>query len=106
MVKILDVVDRLSRIDDLIRKKKTGNSKEFARTIKISRSQIFNYLDYLKDMGVAINYNKPANSYEYTGEYIPKIQSPLKIIKRSELEHIEGGLNNFSISQFYWSPIG
>lgn len=96
MVKILDVVDRLSRINDLIKNKKTGNSNELAKTIRLSRSQIFNYLDHLKDMRVEINYNKTTRSYEYTGDFIPKIQSPLRIVKRSELEKIEGGLNYFS----------
>lgn len=90
-MKILDVVDRLSRIDDLIRNKKTGSSSELAKTIRLARSQIFNYWDYLKGLGVEINYNKTAQSYEYTGEFIPEIQSPLRIIKRSELEHIETG---------------
>jgi len=106
MVKILDVVDRLSRINDLIQKRETGNSIELARKIRLSRSQIFNYLDYFKDMGVEINYNKAAKSYEYTGDFIPEIQSPFRIIKKSELENIEGGRNYFSINQFYWSQIG
>jgi len=106
MVKILDVVDRLSRIDDLIRNKKTGSSAELAKTIRLSRSHIFNYLDYLKDLGVEINYNKSTRSYEYTGEFIPEIQSPLRIVKRSELEQIEGGLMYFTTVQFNWTPFG
>lgn len=106
MVKILDVVEHLSEIDNLIRNKKTGNSAELAATIKLSRSQVFNYLGYLKDMGVDINYNKMTRSYEYTGEFIPEIQSPLKIVKRSELKNIEGGQNYLSRVQFYWTLIG
>lgn len=106
MVKILDVIERLSKIDALIRNKKTGNSTELAKTIRLSRSHVFNYLDYLKDMGVDIKYNKIARSYEYTGEFIPEIQSPLRIVKRSELEKIEGGQNYFSRVQFYWTLIG
>jgi len=104
MVKILDVVDRLSRLDGLISSKKTGNSTELAHKIKLSRSQIFNYLDYLKDLGVEINYNKSTRSYEYTGEFIPEIQSPLKIVRKSELEQIEGGLMYFTTVQFNWTP--
>jgi hypothetical protein len=106
MVKILDIVERLSRIDNLIRNRKTGNSNELAKTIRLSRSQIFNYLDYLKDMRVEINYNKTARSYEYTDDFIPEIQSPLRIVKKSELENIEGGQNYFSRVQFYWALIG
>lgn len=105
MVKILDVVDRLSRIDDLIRNKKTGSSAELAKTIRLSRSHIFNYLDYLRDIGIEINYNKTARSYEYTGEYIPEIQSPLRIVKKSELENINGGQMYFPKVQFYWTLI-
>ena len=104
MVKILDVVDRLSRIDDLIRNKKTGSSAELAITIRLSRSHIFNYLDYLRDIGIEINYNKATRSYEYTGEYVPEIQSPLKIVRRSELEQIEGGRMYFPTVQFNWTP--
>lgn len=105
MVKILDVVDRLSRIDDLIRNKKTGSSAELAKTIRLSRSHIFNYLDYLRDIGIEINYNKAARSYEYTGEYVPEIQSPLKIVRKSELKQIEGGQKYFPTVQFNWTLI-
>jgi len=84
MVKVIEVVERLSRIHELILSKKTGRPDDFAKTIKVSKSQIFNYLDYIRDFGAEVTYNNAAQSYEYTGEYIPEFSKPIKLVKKKD----------------------
>lgn len=92
MVKILDVVERLMRMDRLIRDGKTGSAKRFATELGISRSHLFNHFEELKDLGVDIKFNKANSSYEYCGDLEPQIQKPLKVIrKRQELSDTYGG---------------
>ena len=47
-MKIFEIVERFDLICKLIKEEKTGTAKEFATKNGISRSMLFNYLDYLK----------------------------------------------------------
>ena len=92
MIKILDVVERMIRMDHLIKEGRTGNAKKFAGELSISRSHLFNHFDELKDMGIEISYNRDINSYEYSGEMELEIQNPLRVIERQkQLIGITGG---------------
>nr|WP_320117336.1 HTH domain-containing protein [uncultured Marinifilum sp.] len=93
MVKALNVVERLIKMDSLIKKEKTGNSYQFARQLGISRSQFYNDIDELEDLGIKIRYNKYKLSYEYFGDYVLEIHQPLKIIRKTEeLKNTCGGI--------------
>ncbi len=81
-MKIIELVERLNRVHKLILNKKTGRPDDFAKTIKVSKSQIFNYLDYIRDFGAEITYNSSAESYEYTGDYIPEFSKPIKLVRK------------------------
>lgn len=85
MVKALNVVERLIKMDSLIKKEKTGNSNQFAQKLGISRSQFYNDIDELKDLGIKIRYNKYKLSYEYFGAYVLEIHQRLKIICKTEV---------------------
>jgi biotin operon repressor len=92
MVKILDVVERLMKMDKLIRQKRTGNAKVFADKLNISRSHLFNHLEELKDIGIEVSYNRKMTTYEYSGEMELEIQNPLRVISRKDqLSEISGG---------------
>lgn len=59
---------KVLRMDFLIRHRCTGNAVEFARKLDLSRSTLFNYLDYLRnDLGVDILYDKYGETYRYDG---------------------------------------
>ncbi|MFW6219219.1 MAG: HTH domain-containing protein [Bacteroidota bacterium] len=46
---IFKLIGKIQRIDMLIRQERTGNADEFAEMLGISRRQVYNYLDELKD---------------------------------------------------------
>lgn len=62
----LKYVERLQRMDQLIRMKATGTSKEFATRMGISRSVLMEALRDLKDIGCEITYCSARKSYYYT----------------------------------------
>jgi predicted DNA-binding transcriptional regulator YafY len=63
---LLKYLERLKRIDDLIRRKVTGSPNEFAIKLEISRSQLLNDLKELKELGAPISYSSTYRSYYYT----------------------------------------
>jgi len=72
-MRALDILNRLERMDQLIRLKATGNPKEFAARLGISQSLLFYNLDLLKSMGAPIRYCKQAGRYEYEQPVILEI---------------------------------
>ncbi len=58
-------IERLKNIHLLIQQKKTGSPIEFAKSIKVSVSHLYNILEDLKDKGFPIKYNRTTKSYFY-----------------------------------------
>ena len=57
--------DKITKINDLICKEKTGNSYELAKKIGKSRSTVFIYLGYMRKIGAPIYYCRYRRSYYY-----------------------------------------
>ncbi len=64
-MKAIDILNRLKRMDELIRRKATGNPREFAARLGISESLLYLNIELLKSMGGPIQYCKEKDSYEY-----------------------------------------
>ncbi|MBY0435904.1 MAG: hypothetical protein K2U26_17565 [Cyclobacteriaceae bacterium] len=64
---LLKYIERLKRMDDLIRRKATGDVNCFALKLGISRSQISQDLHELRNIGVPIKYCKYRKTYFYEG---------------------------------------
>ena len=62
---ILRYLNKLYYIDNLIRKKATGNQKDFARKIGMSRSMLNEYIKEMKELGFPISYCRRRNTYYY-----------------------------------------
>jgi Carboxypeptidase regulatory-like domain/TonB-dependent Receptor Plug Domain/HTH domain len=63
-------VDRLKRMDDLIRRKATGKAEEFARKMEISRSQLLQDIKNLREMGAPIEFDTYRQTYSYDKDYV------------------------------------
>lgn len=64
-MKTLEILERYQKIDKLIKRRSTGNPKSFAKKLGVSKSQLFNYLEELRDRGAEISYNKTLETYIY-----------------------------------------
>jgi len=58
-------INRLKRMDQLIRLKSTGNPIEFARKMKVSERNLFVYLADLRKLGAPLTWSSIRNSYVY-----------------------------------------
>lgn len=59
---------KVLHMDFLIQHRCTGNAVEFAQKLDLSRSALFNYLDYMRnDLGVGILYDRYGETYCYDG---------------------------------------
>lgn len=65
---LLKYIQRLERIDQLIRLKATGSSNQFANKIGISRSMLMENLREMKEMGAPIVYCRHRETYYYSTE--------------------------------------
>ena len=92
-MKIDKYIERIERIDQLIRLKATGSPTEFADKLGISESSIYEYLKYLKDKGGPIEFDKEVNSYYYTHQ--TKFTFKYCDINKEQMEEIKGGENIF-----------
>jgi predicted DNA-binding transcriptional regulator YafY len=59
------IIDRLERLDYLIRIKATGTPTELSRKLNLSERCTYNYIDLLKQLGAPISYCRKRNSYYY-----------------------------------------
>ena len=66
---ILKYIDRAKRMDDLIRRKATGNAEEFARKLGVSRRILMENIGDLKELGAPICYDEFCKSYYYKSEF-------------------------------------
>ncbi|MCH7399021.1 HTH domain-containing protein [Belliella sp. DSM 107340] len=72
------LIERISRLDQLIRLKSTGTPKELANRLEISESTLYETISMMKQLGAPINYDKLRKSYYYQAE--GKIE--IKFIKK------------------------
>jgi hypothetical protein len=89
---LLKYIDRVKRMDNLIRLKATGCANEFASKLGISPSQLFQDLKEMKQLGAPIQYCSVRKSYVYESN------GRLTIDFMSDGQHIKGGKNIFNFN--------
>ncbi|BDD02368.1 HTH domain-containing protein [Persicobacter psychrovividus] len=66
-------VNRLNRIDLLIRRKATGSPKELANLLEVSPRTITNSINILRDLGADIYFCHSSKSYVYSARFSFKL---------------------------------
>jgi hypothetical protein len=91
---VLRYFKKLQLIDSLIRRKATGNQKQFAEKILMSRSMLNEYLKEMKELGFPINYCKQKKTYYYEeeGSMVKKLFENSS--NKSATEHNENDLQS------------
>lgn len=85
-------LERISRIDQLVRLKKTGSAEQLASKLGISRSTLFETLNLMKDYGAEIAYCPHRQTYYYTQEGCFEIGfKPKNKLSKDDMEKISGG---------------
>ncbi len=97
-MKFLDALQRLQRLDRLIRTKATGDIKSLADKLEVSERTAYNLLDHLRELGAEIEYCHNRHSYHYPNGTGLQIK-----IKLDNGESIRGGSSplNYSNSEIF-----
>lgn len=61
----IETLNRITKIDHLIRIKGTGTPKQLAQRVNISESTLYLYISRMKEMGAPIAYDSSRNTYFY-----------------------------------------
>ncbi len=86
-------IERIKKIHQLISDEKTGTPAFFASKMHICRSQLYNELVYLKNLGAPIKYCKKKESFYYAVPFELELRCSLKIIVDDEETEIFGGFS-------------
>ena len=84
-------LNRLKKLDTLIQQGKTGAPEEFADRLGLSRSQLYNILEELKDLGAPIEYNRSVRSFYYREAFQIVTVAYVEFITPQGTERIYGG---------------
>ena len=63
-----DIIDRLSRLDHLIRIKSTSTPAQLAERLNLSERSIYDYINFMKELGCPIKFDSYRESYFYEEE--------------------------------------
>jgi hypothetical protein len=90
-MKALEQLERLKRMNELIKAQCTGTPDEFANMLNISRRQLYEYISYIKDLGVDIGYSKRLRTFYLTNDHELTVTCNIKVISKKESININGG---------------
>ena len=62
-------IDRLYKIHQLILQENTDTPDEFAAMFHLSRRQIYNIIDQLKDYGADIRFSRTKHTFYYANDF-------------------------------------
>jgi hypothetical protein len=101
-VKFIEQLQRLERLDQLIRLKMTGTPSQLASRLNMSERNVYNLIEVVRALGIEVYYCEQRNSYCYAGNF--HIRFLIHAIDNSD--EIIGGekkLNIFSLLQNFCS---
>lgn len=95
-------IERIQKAHQLICSENTGKPEVFALKLRISRSQLYNDLDFFKSFKAVIKYSKKTESFYYAQPFDLEISYSLKIITDKEEQQISGG---FYFNPLFWTEV-
>lgn len=68
-MQVFKQIERLNLLDKLISQRRTGNPECLAKRLSLSVSRLARIIEYLRDRGVPIQYDRTSQTYYYTVDY-------------------------------------
>lgn len=90
--------ERINKAHQLILNENTGTPQDFANKLKISRSQLYNLINLLKEYNAPIKYSKKSKNFYYSIPFDLELKYSLKIILEKDSEKF---LEENTSVQFY-----
>jgi hypothetical protein len=82
--------DKLAQIDQLIRTEASGSPEHFAGKLKLAKSTMYEYLNFMKDLGAEIIFDRQRNCFKYKRPCRLQLIK-IEIIDDHDLNEIKGG---------------
>ncbi|MCP4762132.1 MAG: hypothetical protein GY870_10135 [archaeon] len=84
-------IERIQRINKHIYNEKSGRPDEFARRMGISKRQLYNIIEMLKDFDAPIRYDRNRETFFYDSDFNLDIRFSMRILTDQEDKSIFGG---------------
>ena len=84
-MKLLEQIERINRLHEMIKYRRTGTPQQLARRLNLSTSIVYKLMDELKLREVPIEYSRQLGSYYYSRSFQMKISIDFKTIAEEEL---------------------
>lgn len=88
---VIELKDKIERLDQLIRMKATGVPKQLAKKFNTTERNIYRLLNQLKEMGCPIYFDKERESYCYKNEGAIIFKFEPKSADNKAIEEFRGG---------------
>ncbi len=89
-------IERFQKLNTLIEQEKTGTPAELSTRLGVSRTKLYEMIDYLKAIGKKVAYSRPLRSFYYKDKTKVEILFSLRVIDRDEeAKKIAGGTHFF-----------
>ena len=96
MHKIFSQIDRLQLLHNLIESEHTGTPVELAKSLQISRRQLYNLLDEFSLFGGEVKYNRKKKTFYFSHPLVFKIEILIRPLTEDEMKKNNGGISFFS----------
>jgi len=84
-------IERIQKAEKLIRFEKTGNPELLANKLGVSRRQMYRIIEFFKEFGAPIKYNRVSETFYYENDFELQIDFSIKALTECEIEEINGG---------------
>lgn len=98
-MKTFDYLERIKKLNKLIRSSQTGTPAELAAVMGMSQSHLFRCMKELENFGMKIQYSRSLKTYFYVNDDELTIFYSLKLIAESKTKEILGGMQLLSSLQ-------
>jgi len=102
-MKMIGQLQRIQKINRMIKSARTGTPKEFADELGISESHFYRYIEELQEMGAPIQYSRTRRTYFYENNSELSLSYSLKIISEQGAKEIIGGAKKIPSLLFFES---
>lgn len=101
---LLEQINRIERLDQLIRMKATGTPAQLASRLKISKRTLYNILDFIKRQGAEVYYCRTQQSFCYQKDVYFHFGFT---VEKVHLRRIKGGEKYFfgSAKFLHWGKV-
>jgi len=98
-MKTLKQIERLRKVNKLIKQQNTGNPAEFASRLHVSERELYRLIEYLKEMDATISFSRHSNTYFYKEDFDLLVNISVKVIVEEEIKTIYAG-KAFFVNKF------